>query len=280
MCEDSQVNMPVDEDALNVHLIGFDDHYINSVDVAKRILDGKEQMEVAFKRVLMPDVRKESPARAHVFASIKEFIVYVQLHGGPNSLGLVGWDREHWSLSLTLDETKSEGFETIMYRPTYHPLIVPWIGCEMTAQDFYEFVVANKSVIIKPTEDEVINAFRQVQIAKKMEVSAGTGQNCRNGITIETTIARDVQNRMVPLPDVITIECPLFIDGQAETHEVDLIVKEKSEKVYVKTLFPIRETQFKKFTEVMEVLKQALPEITIGAGAINTTDWRYQNGRR
>ena len=267
----------VDLDLINQHLIGTTRDFNNTVDVAKCLVDGKENVTITLRKEAVKDERQESPARAHAFNTLEDFIQYASANRGDASIALLRWVRGEWLITMTLDEAQEGGLERIVYEPKIHPLIAPWLEVDMSAKQFYIFLIENKSVIRVPTATELMASFKQIKISKKLTLAAGQGNECKNGFMTETSImGQPALSIPIPLPELIDIECPLFMDSQDQTYQLDCVLSEENDEACVKLIFPKTQAYFNKLQETVDRLKEAMPNVTVGCGTVNYEAWQYR----
>lgn len=278
MSEDTQeTTLPVDEDALHRHLLGTSPGFTNSVDVARRVLEGKEQMEVVFKREVEVPVRQETPPRAHIFYNLEDMLQYLGDNVGQNPVALICPHQEgyKWSISVVLDESARMGLENVRYEPRLHPLVKPWINFTMEVTEFHRFLIQNKSVIRQPAAKELITAFRQIKIAKSISIASGSGTGAVEGMMCETVIGGQSQEVPVPLPEIISIECPFFLDGDDQTFELDCLLSEKGGKAYIELIFPENMAWCMKMDQTAAIIAERMPAMQSGIGSVNHSYWTY-----
>lgn len=215
-------------DAINGFLEQLARTHNNTVEVAKRLLDGTEHVEVTFKQEVVQPIRAESPPRAHVFWSVDGFIEYLQKYA-TNDLVVLA-DPTTGEMQAVLDETAATGFEGVSFEPLYHPLFGPWSdwigGAPRDIKAFAKFVLVQRHVIVEPDPRMLAMMLSQIRVSKKVEAATGFGAESTNGVMIETKIKGQVQSTVVDLPETIVIECPVFMDCEPVRMEVSLVVED------------------------------------------------------
>ena len=215
-------------DAINGFLEQLARTHNNTVEVAKRLLDGTEHVEVTFKQEVVQPIRAESPPRAHVFWSVDGFIEYLQKYA-TNDLVVLA-DPTTGEMQAVLDETAATGFEGVSFEPLYHPLFGPWSdwigGAPRDIKAFAKFVLVQRHVIVEPDPRMLAMMLSQIRVSKKVEAATGFGAESTNGVMIETKIKGQVQSTVVDLPETIVIECPVFMDCEPARMDVSLVVED------------------------------------------------------
>jgi len=269
----------VDQDRLNTFLTSVDVGTDNSVDVARKILDDKERVEVVFRQEKTEPVRKESQARAHTIGSMAGFIDYIEKYGGQHTVILA--DPGTGNMWATLDENAAKGRELIKFYPITHPLFAPWGdvvgGHTYRVRDLVELIRANKAVVVDPDPNQLIMVFSQVKVSKKVTMQTGFGVDCVNGVMCETTIQGKAHSEPVSLPESIKIRCQIFMETEPVEMLIDLAGEQGSDDhVVVKTTssdFLVK--RLKVIETMLANIQQSLSGAIVTLGEIEYSDWRY-----
>lgn len=189
---------------------------------------------------LQPPVRRESPRRAHVFASLAGFGTYLERYGGENTVVLA--DIEKREVYAVLDERANKGFEVVVLRPILHPALAPWVkvleGKPLPLEVFCDFLARNRRAVTRPDGKALALTLSQVRCSTQITLQRGRGAHSINGLKLTATIQGERQGEeLVALPDVLTLQTPVFVDSSPRTLECDLTLSAmESGTVIVATL--------------------------------------------
>jgi hypothetical protein len=264
-------------DAVNGFLEQLSRTHNNSVEVAKRVLDGKENMIVTFKQDVAVPLRMESPARAHKFWSVDGFIEYLEKYATEDLVVLA--NPMDGGMEAVLDERATKGFEVVSFEPLYHPLFKPWAGRIGTRpghiRDFAKFILEQRHVIASPDARQLAMTLSQIRVSKKVETAMGFGAQSTNGVMVETKIKGQAQNVEVDLPETITIECPVYMDCRMARMDVSLILEDDEGGVTVQLISSDVER------EKIEATRAMLDKVTstlgavVSLGRVDYSEWSY-----
>lgn len=237
---------------------------------------------VVERRKLQPEQppepkRAESKGRAHVFHDAAALAAYLVEYKTKKAVVLA--DVPGRAIHAILDETADNGREAVVCRPQTHPLFAPWADLidddPRSAAAFAEFVLANRRAVVEPDPKELVMVFSQIRASQKVEIRAGRGVKSINGVMVETEIQGEKKSEVVQLPDVLTIEVPLFVGTDPIKVEIDLLVGLTGQTVTVSansSMVAVREL------EAFEAMIQTLDDtegLVVGLGRPEYVDWRY-----
>jgi hypothetical protein len=244
---------------------------------------GKELRVVMEERRSVPE-REESQPRAHVFYEIRGFIGYLAKNKpdkcvSGRTIALV--DIKAQSCVAVLDEGSSTGVEKITFVPQLHPVFAPWAALLAQGagelEEFVSFLMANRRAITKPDGKELVLLLSQVRASEKVTIRRGFGKTAVNGVMCELDIQGEKKNQPVDIPEVITVECPLFVGTDPVTFEIDLqlgmggpnhsvLVDVSSSDLEVKRLAA--------FEEMVEKLRK-VEDVLVAMGKVEHARWEY-----
>ena len=253
------------------------------IDVAREITDDRENVKFSMqKRVLQPEqpqppIREESPARHHTLFNIEGFLNYLKEYKTDNTVVLA--DVSKCQMFAVLDEKAPKGFETIMFAPQVHPLFTPWenriIGCTVAIKKFTQFLIANRKAIKSPDAGELKMLFSQVRASTAITLHKGIGQNSLNGLTCQIEITGKKETEEVALPELITIDVPLFVDTEEREVEIDLILSAVNNEIFVMcSSSDVSVARIAAFEEMLNAVKD-VDGVLVGFGRPNYLTWDY-----
>jgi hypothetical protein len=270
------------QDYLNAHLESVTERMPTTVEVAKTILGegakGKEHVEITLRREVLPRIRAESPARAHVFHCLDGFMRYLDTHGREI---LVLASPQSGQMSAVLDEGSQDGYEIVHYGPASHPLWLPWLrqieGQKiLTLKELAVFLISNRKIIVRPNPESLVEQLKQIQVGKQITMHEGIGAQSVRGFTCVTRIQGKDSNQLAELPERLVVETPLFFDGEPLPIEVDLLFAAEEEGVAV--TLASADAEYKRVLALQGLLDKVeahLPQAVVGMGAINHENWQY-----
>lgn len=263
-------------DAINGFLEQLARTHNNTVEVAKRLLDGTEHVEVTFKQEVVQPIRAESPPRAHVFWSVDGFIEYLQKYA-TNDLVVLA-DPTTGEMQAVLDETAATGFEGVSFEPLYHPLFSPWsdwIGGEpRDIKAFAKFVLGQRHVIVEPDPRMLAMMLSQIRESGGSDGLWFSKAESTNGVMIETKIKGQVQNTVVDLPETIVIECPVFMDCEPARMEVSLMVEDAGVVLVQLISSDVEQEKVAATQRVLDKVSGTLAAV-VGLGTVEHGQWSY-----
>ncbi len=263
-------------DAINGFLEQLARTHNNTVEVAKRLLDGTEHVEVTFKQEVVQPIRAESPPRAHVFWSVDGFIEYLQKYA-TNDLVVLA-DPTTGEMQAVLDETAATGFEGVSFEPLYHPLFSPWSdwigGAPRDIKAFAKFVLGQRHVIVEPDPRMLAMMLSQIRVSKKVEAATGFGAESTNGVMIETKIKGQVQSTVVDLPETIVIECPVSMDCEPARMEVSLVVEDAGGVMVQLISSDVEREKVAATQRMLDKVAGTLAAV-VGLGKVEHGQWSY-----
>lgn len=271
----------MDKDKINSFLQDLVTGHANQVEIAKRMLDGKENIVVTFRQPPETPVHKEPGARAHVFRDLDGFLDYLQIYADTENIVVLA-DSHSGRMEATLDELQAKGRETVAFQPMPHPVFAPWrqaIGRNLPIKKMAEFVLVNRAVVITPDPKLLHLIFSQVKVNASVEALHGSGKNKTNGLMVTQTIKGKIDQQVVEIPETITIRCPMFV-GDTEPQDVafDVCVDAASpdETVYCTLTSP--DVAIKTMCAIETMLtriKEAFSDGVVGFGDIDYEPWQY-----
>jgi hypothetical protein len=268
------------KDLVNAHLETVRGGAPTTVELVKKLTDaGKaEKINVTFTRQVNEPQRAESPARAHRFFALSGFGEYLNKYGGGAMVVLA--DADSGDIAAVLEEDTTYGFEVVTFSPRLHPLYAPWqrsYGVSVRAKDLAQFLIANRCVVTSPSPDRLVALFKQVQVSKSIRMLEGTGKEAINGVMCATKIQGREDNVVTPLPETITIECPMFVDSEPQKIQIDLLL-EVHDDDHVYTTLVSADANVKRVQAIesmLDRLRATLPSATVSLGRLAYQDWNY-----
>jgi hypothetical protein len=248
-----------------------------TVEVTKRLIEGKEAIRVDLRRPIETPIRRESPPRAHSFHSVEGFTEYLARYGGDDVLVLA--DLDSGAMSAVLDEISEDGFEIVHFLPKVHPLYAPWqalIDEPVPIKQFAQFVQTHKDVVVADRR-MLCAMFQQIRLSKHITIQEGTGVKSTNGIVCEMHLQGNDKGRPVDLPESLLIQCPMFVDTEPMGIAMDLMieiaggdainVRMTSSDAHVKRVAMIQ--------KMIAEVKAELPRATVSLGKVHHGQWSY-----
>lgn len=255
------------------------------VDVSRKMLSGgKEQITFAIENrkvqpeppVMLP--RQESPPRAHNFHDAMGFADYLKKYKTTDTVVLV--DIHARGASAILDEKATNGFELVVLSPILHPLFVPWEKLldstrNISIQIFADFLRKNRRSIVKPEPMELIGMLSQIKVSRNITLHKGFGSRSLNGVVCEMEIAGTTKTEEIQLPEILTIEVPLYVATEAVKLEIDLVVDADDNEVFVKcSSADVLTQQVKVFDSMLEDVRK-IEDVVVVLGEPNYSNWTY-----
>jgi hypothetical protein len=263
-------------DAINEFLDRVDSRAARSVDVAKSLIEGKENVAVTFKKEIVRPVRAESPRRDHVFNVPEGFVAYLQKYGSPDVVVLA--DPQTGRARAVLNERAEGGMEVVRFDPMVHPFWVPWqeqMKVPQPVKAFAKFVATQKHVIVSPEPKSLFVLLSQVRLAKNVTIEEGFGRKSVNGVMVESVVTGNPK-MSVDLPETIGVKCPMFWGQEEMTIEVDVLVDGSGDRVMISLSSADAEAKrIEQIEAMLGAMEADLPEATVTLGHLDYTDWRY-----
>lgn len=244
-------------------------------DGTRKVIVGQRKLQPE----ILPPQRAESPARAHVLHTAAAVCDYVNEYGSDKTVILL--DSTTLDGRIVLYEDADEGFEVLTFKPVVHPLFAEWepmLTHRVEVAIFAEFILGHRRQVIEPDGKTLAGIFSQVRADKTTEIHRGTGKNAINGVTVSVKISGKVQELPVELPDTIQILVPLFVGMDPSVIEVDLLVQEFDNKVYVSaSAAGVLEAKHAAFAAMVEEIREGIEyeKATVGLGKIGHSQWAY-----
>lgn len=267
-------------DKINSFLQDLVKGHNNTVEIAKGMLGGKENIVVTLRQPPETPVRREPQAICHVFTELGGFIDYLRIYADPHGVVVLA-DAQSGQMEATLDELDPAGRETVRFWPMRHPLFAPWntMEAKMPIQDMARFVLVNRGVVTDPDPKLLHLIFSQIKVNATVEALQGAGKNKTNGLMVTQTIKGKVDQQVVEIPETITIRCPMFV-GDTETQDItfDVCVDAKNPESPVYCTLTSPDIAVKTMSAIEAMLgkiKEALPNGIVGFGNIAYTPWEY-----
>jgi len=219
--------------------------------------------------------RMESPKQAHTFSDVDGFVAFLNKYG---KSPVVLADVPENLIDASLDPVTPDGFEVVILRPVYHPLILPWVGMfddPIEATDFAAFVMRHRRSIVEPDGREVALTFAQIRGDVKLQIARGRGNRSVNGVMVETEIQGERKNEPVDLPDTLVIRAPLFVGEDEVEIAVDLLVlADREGRVTVTATSPdLQRRVIETFELMVGRISESIDDAIIGRGMISFKDW-------
>lgn len=218
-------------------------------------------------------VRAETPPRAHEFKAMEGFVNYLNEHG--NNLTFVMCDPETGRFFAILDEQAMEGTERITFTPQVHPAFSEWSQVLGRAIDFptlAAFIQRQRRTIVDGAK--LAGLLRQIKASTKVELHNGVGKDAINGLVYTAKIQGIEKGVDADLPDVITVEVPLYIDALPVVLEIDLTLEMRDEGKKVAAVLSCPALKVKQF-EALQVYAEACKEFQFGFGVPAYSQWAY-----
>lgn len=235
------------------------------------------------QRTLPPEprapLRAESPRRRHEFLSAASLGDYLAKYGGSDTV--VYADPVNEVVSAVLDERAGKGFEVLTMKPAPHPLWKPWaglVGRALPVLEFAAFVMEHRRAIVKPDGRGVALDFSQVRAAVKTEIHDGRGPNALNGVLVTTEIKGNRTDKLVQLPDEITIRAPLYVGTEPQEFDLDLCLNATPQGVTVlASAGAVAEARVAAFEEMVRTIRDRLADkgATLTLGRPAHAPWDY-----
>jgi hypothetical protein len=257
---------------------------VNALTVTEKLLeDGSRArtIELAHRKV-MPE-RMESPARAHVFHDAAGFAAYLAANRSEHLVVLI--DTASLTAQAVLDDRAAKGFETIRFEPPNHPQYDLFEKCllgNFEVQEFAEGVMMCRDLIVGVDGDgahagrDLAMLMKQIRVANKVTAEHGVGNDCLNGVMIETKVTAGTASSSIALPQSITIRTPLFLNTVARQFELQVtVVPRSAERVLIRTSAPelpvLRHALFEEMLSAVKAIGGAL----VTYGQVQTAGWSY-----
>ena len=254
------------------------DNKEHTIAFAKKITDGKENVEVTFKKEEQVPMRYESEARCHNFHDAEVLGDYLKKYGGKHTVVLCNVGQ--MSIQCILDESAKNGTEVITMTPKYHPLVAPFTGMAtmFVMKEFAAWVMRNRRLITEPNGKDLAMMLSQIRVSKKIAIESGTGKKSLNGIMVEQEINSSQKPELIELPEEMKIQVPIFVGRDEVDFTVDIAVEcNRDDEVAVTISSPDFEmVKIREFDEMLAELKTVLPDgCVVGLGTVITQKWDY-----
>lgn len=272
--------MEQQKDAVNCFLDGVNVYEDRTVDVVKKVLDGKDHVTLTFKMEVVEPARAESPRRNHVFRTPDGFCDYLKKYGGEDIVVLA--DPISGTATAVLNERAVTGFEVVEFKPMLHPFWMPWEkaiyggGDDYPVKPFARFIAGQGHVIKSPDPKQLFMLLSQVRLSKKVTVEHGVGSGSVNGVMVENEVKGQSSKQPVEIPQQIMIHCPMFWGQEAVDIMIDVLVDPRGEQVYI--VLNSADAEAKKVEQIEQMLGDLtakLPDAVVTFGEVNTVPWEY-----
>lgn len=268
----------IKEDVLNGFLRNVGKGKTNTIELAQEILgDGTKKVTMTLNNKIDTPERQESQARSHVFYGLGAFIAYLQKNKTETTLILA--DMERQEIRAVFNDEATKGFEVITFRPQVHPLVAPWLNIlkagTIKIGEFSQFVLLHKNTIVSPIAKDLALTMSQIRVSTSTVMQKGFGKTSINGIICTAEIQGIKENMPIELPDLITLNVPLFVETLPIAFDIDIVVGTMGDHVVVNVASSDMES---KKVEVFENFIKDLKAKDIGnvgCGNINHQDWKY-----
>jgi hypothetical protein len=238
-----------------------------TVGFAQEVLDenGGKTVRVTFEDRLVTPERAESPPRAHMFHDVDGFAEYLAANKTEHTVVLA--DVAGRVVSAVLNDRAEKQFEIVTYKPQVHPLFAPWmeqIGTTCRLEQFTQFLMANRRVVIEPKGKELVYTLSQIRASDEITIRKGFGQGAVNGIMCKTTIQSETKAEAVDVPEILRLRMPLFVGTEEIEFEVDLMMLTAKSEIFVEL------TSAELAERMLDVFERQLGEIDKIDGIITT----------
>jgi len=244
---------------------------------AKSIKFAIENRQVQPEQPELPP-KMESPKRAHIFHDADGFAAYLAKYKTENTVVMV--DVSEQVVYAIIDEVAKEGFEVVTMQPVVHPVFEPWQeileeSAFRNIRKFVNFLSENRRSIAEPNGKQLVRMLGQVQVSRKTTLQRGFGTHSVNGIICEMDIMGEQKNEQLELPEIITIEAPLYLATDPVQLEVDLTIDANDSEVFVKcSSADLMQKRIESFEAMLEKVK-AIDDVVVTLGTPTHNDWKY-----
>lgn len=242
-----------------------------------------EVCHIADKPQPLPPVPSPARLRAHEFNDIEGLGHYLQVYGSERTVVLA--DVQQLTACISLNEENGEGgFETVTFKPVFHPAFATWmkiVGQTLPVLDFASFVMANRRFVEDGRSLAIL--FSQMRMSKKIEIAQGRGKKALNGIMVSVEIGGTRSEEFQELPETLFINVPVFLQSEPWRVELDLLVFERDNDIYVSIsandVETVRANQFiADITRLREKMGEFYPDMAVTFGKIQFKDGEFLRG--
>ena len=236
--------------------------------------EGGQELKVS-RRQLQPEPPElaplaRSPVANHTFHTIDTFQAYLQEFGGENTVVVA--DCSSLIATASLDERQEEGgIVLVQYQPAFHPVFDRWRRYFETPRkvlDFAHFALENRRQIVRPDGKELSLLMSQLKMSKSIEMAEGRGPKAINGVMVTIEISGVKKEMPTPLPDSVSIQTPIFLEGPSVEVDFDLLVFERNGEIMVTGTNPDATAAVAdSFIENIREMQLAKGLVTFGASA-------------
>jgi hypothetical protein len=256
-----------------------------SIKVFKDMVGDEKIARIEVSERPVEPIRKESPARDHVFYDAAGFIAFVEKNSTKDTIVLadVGENRA----VAILDDHAKTGFESVHLEPQYHPLmkkvlktILSCRGNMMEIKEFAIEVMRCRDVIVADENNNALDIamlMQQITISSRVTSSHGTGKKSVNGLMCITEVKgqTDPEGEPINLPDGITVEVPIFVNTEPVKFTIDLTIKAGQNAAGISADSPDLDVQtFNVFEKMLEPIKE-MDDVLFSLGSPDTAPWDY-----
>lgn len=271
----------------------------NSIQVVRELTKGKDDTEAVHttlslqRRKLNPEEppdpkRRESPPRQYQFTEITGLIDYLIKQEDKTNMVLLA-DVASRHIDVILDDDAETGREVMTLGAALHPLYQPWYALIhrdkkedplLTLPKFVEFLTAYRRSIVEPAPGPLLACLAQVRCSSEFTLHVGRGKDALNGVTCKTKIeGAPEQDELINIPDVITIEVPLFVNTETKRLEIDVTLTGTTQEIHVTLTCAdmlVKETEV--FGEMLEMVKEKVSDAVVAHGRYQAGNWAYLGG--
>lgn len=217
-----------------------------------------------------------APRASHEFHDIDGLRSYVVAYGKGTTV-ILG-DISSYEAKVSLDEHDGDGgFSVLMYKPVFHPLFKTWldiVGKDFPILDFAKFVMTNRRSVKDGRNMALL--FQQIRMSKKIEIAVWKGKKAINGVMVTTEINGGKTEVFEELPETLTIIAPVFLKSGVSEIELDLLIFERQEQVFVNvSAGNIDSIKADQFMSDLHWLDGELNESIVSYGKINYTEKKF-----
>jgi len=227
-----------------------------------------------------PPIRRESPPRAHVFRDAQGFSDYLDQYGGEHTVVLA--DPASGMISAILDERAATGTETISLSPMIHPTLRPWVDLMAAGptalEEFVLFLARNRRAVVKPDGKVLALTLSQVRCATTVTLQRGRGAKSVNGLKIATDIQGEKGEELTDLPDVLTLDLPIFVDSAPRKIEFDLTLQATPDGQKIAATLTSADLDamiVAEFQSMVDTIRGDGDERVVGLGRPAYAEWKY-----
>jgi hypothetical protein len=251
-------------------------------EVVENLEKGGKRLEVSFidqKPVPVEPVPSPAKKRAHEFNDIEGLGAYLQKYGTDATVVL--GDVNALEARVSLSEWEGDGgHEVLTYKPVFHPAFATWmqiVGRTIPVLDFASFVMANRRFVEGGRSLALL--FSQMRASKQIEIAQGKGKKAINGVMVTIEISGTRTEEFQELPETLAINVPVFLQSETSRVELDLLVSEKNNEIYVSvSASDVDVVKANQFIADIKSLAAMLPKVNCTFGKIGFKEGEFLRG--